>query len=95
MRKSAMLTQIANLRGHVARLEHERGEIRADTDIPVVLDQLYAPLYYRLTMQHEPLTADLADKLVANITVDIAGAAVINEFNGRVNVEMHLDDVNW
>jgi len=42
----------------------ERGEIRADTDIPVVLDQLYAPLYYRLTMQHEPLTADLADKLV-------------------------------
>jgi len=42
----------------------ERSEIRADTDIPVALDQLYAPLYYRLTMQHEPLAADLADKLV-------------------------------
>jgi AcrR family transcriptional regulator len=45
----------------------ERGDIRADTDIPVVLDQLYGPLYYRLTMRHEPLTADLADKLVGNL----------------------------
>jgi AcrR family transcriptional regulator len=45
----------------------ERSEIRADTDIQVVLDQLYAPLYYRLTMQHEPLTADLADKLVRTL----------------------------
>ncbi len=48
----------------VLRRAVERSEIRDDTDIAVVLDQLYAPLYYRLTMQHEPLTADLADKLV-------------------------------
>jgi len=45
----------------------ERGEIRPDTDIPVVLDQLYAPLYYRITMQHEPLAADLADSLVRTV----------------------------
>ena len=45
----------------------DRGEIRADIDIPVVLDQLYAPLYYRLTMQHEPLTADLADVFVDTV----------------------------
>jgi AcrR family transcriptional regulator len=45
----------------------ERGEIRPDTDIPVVLDQLYAPIYYRLTMGHEPLSAALADTLVATV----------------------------
>ncbi len=45
----------------------ERGEIRPDTDIPVVLDQLYAPLYYRLTMGHEPLTPSLADSLVRTV----------------------------
>jgi AcrR family transcriptional regulator len=45
----------------------ERGEIRPDTDVPVVMDQLYAPLYYRITMQHEPLAADLADTLVRNL----------------------------
>ncbi|MGA2835016.1 MAG: TetR-like C-terminal domain-containing protein [Acidimicrobiales bacterium] len=45
----------------------ERGQIVPDTDIPVVLDQLYAPLYYRITMQHEPLTADLADTLVRTV----------------------------
>jgi AcrR family transcriptional regulator len=45
----------------------ERGEIRDDTDIPVVLDQLYAPIYYRLTMQHEPLGADLAGSLVRTV----------------------------
>jgi len=44
-----------------------RGEIRGDTDVPVVLDQLYAPLYYRLTMGHEPLGADLADSLVRTV----------------------------
>jgi AcrR family transcriptional regulator len=45
----------------------ERGEIDPNIDISVVLDQLYAPLYFRLTMHHEPLTADLADTLVQNV----------------------------
>ena len=44
-----------------------RGQVRHDLDVGVVLDQLYAPLYYRLVMQHEPLTADLADVLVATV----------------------------
>jgi len=51
----------------VLRRAIDRGEIREDTDIAVVLDQLYAPLYYRLTMGHEPLTADLADRLVRTV----------------------------
>jgi hypothetical protein len=45
----------------------ERGEIRADTDLATLIDQLYAPLYFRLTMQHQPLHADLADALVHNL----------------------------
>jgi AcrR family transcriptional regulator len=53
----------------------ERGEIRADTDIPVVLDQLYAPLYYRLTMKHEPLTTELAEVLVRSLLDGIRARA--------------------
>ena len=45
----------------------ERGEIRSDTDIPVVLDQLYGPVYYRLTMRHEPLGTGLAEALVRTV----------------------------
>src|SRR5271154_2238875 len=37
----------------------DRGEISPDIALPAVLDRLYAPLYFRLTMQHEPLTAEL------------------------------------
>jgi AcrR family transcriptional regulator len=61
----------------------ERGEIRADADIPVVLDQLYAPLYYRLTMQHEPLTADLADKLVRTVLDGIRPRTSGGDATGR------------
>ena len=45
----------------------ERGQVRPDTDVPALLDQLYAPIYYRLTMQHEPLTRELAATLVDNV----------------------------
>jgi AcrR family transcriptional regulator len=61
----------------------ERSEIRADTDIAVVLDQLYAPLYYRLTMQHEPLTADLADKLVHTLLDGLRPRASRGAGSGR------------
>ena len=44
-----------------------RGQIRPGIDVAAVLDQLYAPLYYRLVMQHEPQTAGLADVLVATV----------------------------
>jgi AcrR family transcriptional regulator len=45
----------------------DRGDIEPDIDIPAVLDQLYAPLYFRLIMRHEPLTADLGATLVSNV----------------------------
>ena len=43
------------------------GELRADADISVALDQLFAPLYHRLHYGHEPLTDDLPDLLVTQL----------------------------
>jgi AcrR family transcriptional regulator len=44
-----------------------RGELRADTDVAVALDQLYAPVYYRLIFGHEALDDDLADRVVTQL----------------------------
>jgi AcrR family transcriptional regulator len=45
----------------------DRAEIRPDVDIPTLMDQLFAPIYYRLTMRHEPLDEDLAKRLVSDL----------------------------
>jgi AcrR family transcriptional regulator len=42
----------------------ERNQIRSDVDIEAVMDQLYAPVYWRLMMGHQPLGDDLAAELV-------------------------------
>jgi len=42
----------------------DRGQLRPGTDIPALMDQLYAPLYFRLIMRHEPLDDALAQTLV-------------------------------
>lgn len=44
----------------------DRGELRADVDMAVLLDQLYGPVYYRLIARHEPLSDDFARELVRN-----------------------------
>ena len=41
-----------------------RGEIRADIDVAVAADQVFAPVYYRLIFGHDRLGGDLADRLV-------------------------------
>ncbi len=43
-----------------------RGQLRPDADVPTVMDELYAPLYWRLLMGHQPLDDALADELVRN-----------------------------
>lgn len=48
-----------------------RGEIRPDIDVAVTLDQLFAPLYYRLFFGHEPLAAGLARQVVAQVMAGI------------------------
>jgi AcrR family transcriptional regulator len=52
------------------------GQVRADIDVPVTLDQLFGPLYYRLVFGHEPLTAALARSLVDQVMAAVgAGEA--------------------
>jgi AcrR family transcriptional regulator len=44
----------------------ERAQLRDDLDLPTVMDQLYAPVYWRLMMRHAPLDDALADEVVRN-----------------------------
>jgi AcrR family transcriptional regulator len=49
-----------------ARLGIERyeKELRPGVDLEVLLDALYAPLYYRLLIGHQPLTIEFADQMM-------------------------------
>lgn len=55
----------------IIRTGIERGEVRADIDVAVLSDQLYAPVYHRLLYGHDPLDDRLADRLVEQV---MAGA---------------------
>jgi Tetracyclin repressor-like, C-terminal domain len=50
----------------VLRRAVDRSQVRPDADIPTVMDALYAPLYWRLMMRHQPLDDHLAEELVRN-----------------------------
>jgi AcrR family transcriptional regulator len=56
----------------VLRRAIERSQVRSDVDIPTVMDQLYAPVYWRLMMQHQPLDDGLAAQLVQDLLAGIA-----------------------
>jgi AcrR family transcriptional regulator len=43
------------------------GELRPDSDIEVALDSLYGALYFRLLVDHLPLTRDFVDHLVDQV----------------------------
>jgi AcrR family transcriptional regulator len=57
----------------VLREAAERGEIRADVDFAAAMDQLFAPLYYRLLFGHEPLDDRLTETLVRQVITGLAG----------------------
>lgn len=48
----------------VLRRAIDRGQLRADVDLELLMDQLYGPLYYRLVLAHQPLVPSLAEGLV-------------------------------
>lgn len=48
----------------VLRRAIERGQLRPDVDLELLMDQIYGPLYFRLIVGHQPLSPDLADALV-------------------------------
>lgn len=50
----------------------ERGDIRADIDVPLILDMLAAPIYYRMLFGHLPVTPTLAEDVVTVVMDGIA-----------------------
>jgi AcrR family transcriptional regulator len=50
----------------VLRLGIERGQIRDDVSLAILMDELYGPVYYRLLARHEPLDDAFARELVVN-----------------------------
>ena len=45
----------------------ERGELDPETDVAAAVDQLFAPIYHRLMMKHEPLSDELGATLVRQL----------------------------
>ena len=43
----------------------DRGELPADSDLDLVLDSLYGPIYMRFLIQHDPLTPEFVENLCA------------------------------
>jgi hypothetical protein len=41
----------------------DRGELPADTDLDLLLDSLYGPIYFRFLIRHDELTEKFADKI--------------------------------
>jgi hypothetical protein len=50
------------------------GEFRAGLDVELVLDLLFAPVYYRLLLGHEPLDAAFAAATVRYLVDGLARA---------------------
>jgi AcrR family transcriptional regulator len=51
----------------------ERGEIRREVDVDVLVDALYGPVYFRLLGEHAPLTETFADTLVEIVMSGLEG----------------------
>jgi hypothetical protein len=47
------------------------GEFRPDIDVEITLDLLFAPVYYRLLLGHEPVTAAFAAAAVEHLVVGL------------------------
>jgi AcrR family transcriptional regulator len=60
-----------------------RGEVRAGLDYEVVTDVLFAPIYYRLLYEHQPLTNRLATEIMAVCWPGIAAVGEITEPSRR------------
>jgi AcrR family transcriptional regulator len=48
------------------------GELPVDTDVEVMLDALFGPLYYRFLIQHAPLSPAFADAVFLSVLLGVA-----------------------
>lgn len=53
-------------------MERHKKHLRPGVDLELVLDSLYAPLYYRLLIGHQPLTLEAADQMLDLVWQGIA-----------------------
>ncbi len=53
----------------------QRGQLRADVDPEVLVDQLWGACYHRLLLPDQPLDTAFTDALVANLLHGVAGGA--------------------
>jgi AcrR family transcriptional regulator len=70
---------IVNLLGEGVR----RGEVRAGLNYDSVIDVLFAPIYYRLLYQHQPLTDRLSAEILAVCWPGIAASADPSESTNK------------
>jgi AcrR family transcriptional regulator len=56
----------------VVRRGIERGEIRSDVTVSIVLDEIYGPVYLRLMTRSQPLSDEFARELVQNVLRGVA-----------------------
>jgi AcrR family transcriptional regulator len=64
-----------NMTADVLRHAIERGEIRDDVDVDTLMDQLYAPVYWRLLMRHQSFDQRLVPSIVGNILLGVSRSA--------------------
>jgi AcrR family transcriptional regulator len=70
--KSLYSSERRRLAGERLRRAQEQGQLRADVDLRVVIDQLWGAIYNRLLVPDEPVTDDFILALVNNILDGIA-----------------------
>jgi AcrR family transcriptional regulator len=54
----------------------ERGDLRADTDVTLLLEMLVAPIHARLLLTGEPVDDDLAERLVDQALTGVASTTL-------------------
>ena len=50
----------------------ERGEIRSDVSVSIVLDEIFGPVYLRLMTRQQPLSDELVGEMVRNVLRGVA-----------------------
>ena len=86
--RALIVDWLAPRRGIVVRLLIEgvrRGDLRPGLDFEVVADVLFAPIYYRLMYEHQPLTDRLADEIIAMTWPGIAAVDTTTESRNHTN----------
>ncbi len=72
--RSQVFAHRRRLAAETLRRGMQRGEVRADLELEIAIDALYAPLWLRLIVGHQPLTPKVADGVVDIVWPGLAAA---------------------